>query len=72
MNISVFINHKILQTQVEGATRCENQMSGDRAVVECRDYCEESGCNKALRTRGGLALTLASLYFVLQHWDRGI
>ena len=43
-------------------------MSGDRAVVECRDYCEENGCNIGLRTESeawSLALTLASLYLVL-------
>ena len=43
-------------------------MSGDRAVVECRDYCEDHGCNIGPRTEGGalsLALTLASLYLVL-------
>ena len=65
--------NQMFQTQVERATRCETQMSGDRAVVECRDYCEQSGCNTGVRGRGaslGLTLGLASLYLVLYNtWD---
>ena len=60
----------MFQTEVERGTRCETQMSGDRAVVECRDYCRESGCNKGRRTEGGvltLALGLGSLYLVLHN-----
>ena len=60
----------MLQTEVERGTRCETQMSGDRAVVECRDYCRESGCNTGRRTEGGvLSLVLGSLYLVLNNYN---
>ena len=62
----------MFQTEVERGTRCETQMSGDRAVVECRDYCRESGCNTGRRIGGGvlaLALVLGSLYLVLSNYN---